>query len=125
MHFSLVAAQFLALSLSHLPQRCFIPTDLQPFIEGMRYSPSGSSNISVNQQQPSGGWFHLGAFAMSAGQNHRVEVYGALEGETVADVPTRIWKRPWSLTGVIRGRSMLCSLPGARWQTKSRNVQAV
>ncbi len=45
----------------------------------------GSTDIRVNQQQPSAGWFHLGAFAMAPGQNHRVEVYGALEGETVAD----------------------------------------
>ena len=45
----------------------------------------GSSDILVNQQQPSGDWFHLGAFAMSPGQNHRVEVEGALAGETVAD----------------------------------------
>ncbi|MEX2492398.1 MAG: hypothetical protein WD425_11615 [Nitrospirales bacterium] len=36
----------------------------------------------VNQQQLSGGWHHLGAFAMARWQNHSVEVYGALEGET-------------------------------------------
>ena len=45
----------------------------------------GSTDILVNQQQPSGTWYHLGAFAMAPGQNHRVEVEGALEGETVAD----------------------------------------
>ncbi len=45
----------------------------------------GSSDIQVNQQQPSAGWYHLGMYTMSPGQNHRVEVYGALEGETVAD----------------------------------------
>ncbi len=45
----------------------------------------GSSDILVNQQQPSAGWYHLGVYTMSPGQNHRVEVYGALEGETVAD----------------------------------------
>ena len=45
----------------------------------------GSSEITVNQQQPSAGWFRLGAFSMTPGQNHRVEVGGALEGETVAD----------------------------------------
>ena len=45
----------------------------------------GSTDTVVNQQQPSGSWFHLGAFSMSPGQSHRVEVYGALEGETVAD----------------------------------------
>jgi len=45
----------------------------------------GSSDIVVNQQQPSGGWYHVGAFAMAPGQNHRVEINGALEGETVAD----------------------------------------
>lgn len=42
----------------------------------------GSADIMVNQQQLSGGWYHLGAFAMARWQNHRVEVYGALEGET-------------------------------------------
>ena len=46
---------------------------------------SGSTDIMVNQQQPSAGWFRLGAFTMSPGQNHRVEVEGAFEGETVAD----------------------------------------
>ena len=45
----------------------------------------GSTDMVVNQQQPSAGWFRLGAFTMSPGQNHRVEVEGALEGETVAD----------------------------------------
>ena len=45
----------------------------------------GSSDRSVNQQQPSGGWYHVGAYAMAPGQNHRVEINGALEGETVAD----------------------------------------
>ena len=45
----------------------------------------GSSDIMVNQQQPSGGWYHLGAFGMAPGQSHRVEVEGALEGQTVAD----------------------------------------
>ena len=45
----------------------------------------GSSDRQVNQQQPSAGWYHLGMYTMSPGQNHRVEVYGALEGETVAD----------------------------------------
>ncbi|HNP31349.1 MAG TPA: RHS repeat-associated core domain-containing protein [Nitrospirales bacterium] len=39
----------------------------------------------MNQQQPSAGWFRLGAFAMAPGQNHHVEVAGALEGVTVAD----------------------------------------
>ncbi|MGB5053571.1 MAG: RHS repeat-associated core domain-containing protein, partial [Nitrospirales bacterium] len=45
----------------------------------------GATEIMVNQQQPSAGWFRLGAFAMSPGQNHHVEVAGALEGVTVAD----------------------------------------
>ena len=45
----------------------------------------GATDIVVNQQQPSAGWFRLGAFAMSPGQNHHVEVAGALEGVTVAD----------------------------------------
>lgn len=45
----------------------------------------GSTDMVVNQQQPSAGWFRLGAFSMTPGQNHRVEVAGALEGETVAD----------------------------------------
>ena len=45
----------------------------------------GSSDILVNQHQPSGEWFHLGAFAMAPGQNHRVEINGALKGTTVAD----------------------------------------
>ncbi len=39
----------------------------------------------MNQQQPSAGWYHLGMVTMSPGQNHRVEINGALEGETVAD----------------------------------------
>ena len=43
------------------------------------------SEILVSQQQPSASWFRLGVFSMSPGQNHRVEVAGALEGETVAD----------------------------------------
>ncbi len=45
----------------------------------------GSTDILVNQQQPSAGWFRLGAFSMAPGQNHHVEVSGALEGVTVAD----------------------------------------
>ncbi len=45
----------------------------------------GSTDIMVNQQQPSGGWALLGAFAMAPGQSHGVDVYGALEGETVGD----------------------------------------
>lgn len=45
----------------------------------------GSTEIVVNQQQPSAGWFRLGAFSMAPGQNHHVEVRGALEGVTVAD----------------------------------------
>lgn len=48
----------------------------------------GSTDIGVNQLQPSAGWFRLGAFSMTLGQNHRVEVAGALEGETVADAET-------------------------------------
>ena len=44
-----------------------------------------ATDILVNQQQPSAGWFRLGAFVMSPGQNHHVEVTGALEGVTVAD----------------------------------------
>jgi hypothetical protein len=36
----------------------------------------GSTDIKVNQQQPSGGWFRLGAFSMTPGKNHRVEVAG-------------------------------------------------
>ncbi len=55
---------------------------------GVRYAiqhSGGSTDITVNQQQPSGGWAHLGAFAMAPGQNHGVDVYGALEGETVGD----------------------------------------
>ncbi len=51
-----------------------------------RIHPSGgSTDIRVNQQQPSGGWYHLGMYTMSPGQSHRVEVEGALEGTTVAD----------------------------------------
>jgi len=47
----------------------------------------GATDILVNQQQhPSAGWFRLGAFVMSPGQNHGVEVAGALEGVTVADL---------------------------------------
>ncbi|MFZ1748271.1 MAG: RHS repeat-associated core domain-containing protein, partial [Nitrospirales bacterium] len=45
----------------------------------------GATDIQVNQQQPSAGWFLLGAFSMAPGQNHHVEVAGALEGVTVAD----------------------------------------
>ena len=45
----------------------------------------GSTDIQVNQQQPSAGWFRLGAFSLSPGQNHRVEVAGVLAGETVID----------------------------------------
>ena len=45
----------------------------------------GLIDMVVNQQQPSAGWFRLGAFSMTPGQNHRVEVAGALEGETVID----------------------------------------
>ncbi|MCA9455205.1 MAG: RHS domain-containing protein, partial [Nitrospira sp.] len=45
----------------------------------------GATEIMVNQQQPSAGWFRLGAFSMAPGQNHHVEVSGALEGVTVAD----------------------------------------
>ena len=45
----------------------------------------GATEIVVNQQQPSAGWFRLGAFSMAPGQNHHVEVAGALEGVTVAD----------------------------------------
>ena len=45
----------------------------------------GSTDRVVNQQQPSAGWFRLGAFSMSPGQNHRVEVAGVLAGETVID----------------------------------------
>lgn len=45
----------------------------------------GSTDVVVNQQQPSAGWFRLGAFSMAPGQNHGVEVRGALEGVTVAD----------------------------------------
>ncbi|MFZ1748104.1 MAG: RHS repeat-associated core domain-containing protein, partial [Nitrospirales bacterium] len=44
-----------------------------------------ATEIMVNQQQPSAGWFRLGAFSMAPGQNHHVEVAGALEGVTVAD----------------------------------------
>ncbi len=55
---------------------------------GVRYAiqhSGGSTDITVNQQQPSGGWAHLGSYVMAPGQNHGVEVYGALEGETVGD----------------------------------------
>ncbi len=55
---------------------------------GVRYAiqhSGGSTDITVNQQQPSGGWAHLGSYAMAPGQNHGVDVYGALEGETVGD----------------------------------------
>jgi RHS repeat-associated protein len=45
----------------------------------------GATDMVVNQQQPSAGWFRLGAFSMAPGQNHGVEVRGALEGVTVAD----------------------------------------
>ncbi len=45
----------------------------------------GATDVVVNQQQPSAGWFRLGAFSMAPGQNHGVEVRGALEGVTVAD----------------------------------------
>ena len=45
----------------------------------------GATDMLVNQQQPSAGWFRLGAFTMNPGQNHGVEVMGALEGVTVAD----------------------------------------
>ncbi|MCA9501021.1 MAG: hypothetical protein KC588_17635 [Nitrospira sp.] len=31
-----------------------------------------STDRVVNQQQPSAGWFRLGAFSMTLGQNHRV-----------------------------------------------------
>ncbi|HBP87889.1 MAG TPA: hypothetical protein DD706_09355 [Nitrospiraceae bacterium] len=41
-------------------------------------------DIVVNQQQPSARWFRLGAFSRAPGQNHHVEVAGALEGVTVA-----------------------------------------
>jgi hypothetical protein len=37
----------------------------------------------VNQQQPSAGWFRLGVFSMAPGQDHGIEVTGALEGVTV------------------------------------------
>ena len=45
----------------------------------------GSSDIIVKQQQPSGTWFHLGAYSMAPGQSYRVKVEGALEGERVVD----------------------------------------
>ena len=48
----------------------------------------GSTDMVVNQQQPSAGWFRFGAFSMSPWQNHRVEVAGALEGDMVADAET-------------------------------------
>lgn len=32
----------------------------------------GATDILVNQQQPSSGWFRLGAFAMALGQDHRM-----------------------------------------------------
>ena len=46
---------------------------------------SGATERQVNQQQSSAGLVRLGLFAMKPGQNHRVEVEGALEGERVAD----------------------------------------
>jgi hypothetical protein len=32
----------------------------------------GATDMVVNQQQPSAGWFRLGAFAMALGQDHRM-----------------------------------------------------
>ncbi|MDR4485457.1 MAG: RHS repeat-associated core domain-containing protein [Nitrospirales bacterium] len=65
----------------------FLRTDpaISSWVTYRIHHAGGSTDRVVNQQQPSAGWFRLGAFSMTPGQNHRVEVSGALEGETVAD----------------------------------------
>ena len=55
------------------------------FISSSVHHSGDATDLLVNQQQPSAGWFRLGAFVMSPGQNHGVEVAGVLEGVTVAD----------------------------------------